>query len=82
MTQFAPCPRCGGNNAAAQKFTWWGGAIGPRILSHVKCQTCGKTYNGKTGGDNTVGIVIYSVVAGIFAFALMFVVFFALWRMS
>ena len=36
--------------------------IGPRMLSHVKCQSCGTAYNGKTGQSNTTGIVIYSVV--------------------
>jgi uncharacterized protein (DUF983 family) len=43
-------------------FTWWGGMLGPRMLSHVKCKSCGTTYNGKTGQSNTTGIVIYSVV--------------------
>ncbi len=48
------------------------------MLTHVKCQACGNKYNGKTGGDNTAGILIYTLVAGIFAFVLMFVVFFFL----
>lgn len=43
-------------------FTWWGGFIGPRILSHVKCNSCGEQFNGKTGKSNTVGIIIYTVV--------------------
>jgi uncharacterized protein (DUF983 family) len=46
-------------------FTWWGGIIGPRVLTHVKCPGCGYAYNGKSGKDNTTGIVIYSVIVGI-----------------
>ncbi len=48
-------------------YTWWGGAIGPRLLSHVKCQGCGKGYNGKTGASNTMAIVLYQVVAFVIA---------------
>lgn len=53
------------------KFTWWGGLIGPRVLTHVKCPGCGYGYNGKTGRDNTTGIVIYSIIvlAVVLAFA-------------
>ena len=46
-------------------FTWWGGIIGPRVLTHVKCPGCGYGYNGKSGKDNTTGIVIYSIIVGI-----------------
>ncbi|HEX6279376.1 MAG TPA: hypothetical protein VFZ49_05105 [Pyrinomonadaceae bacterium] len=56
------------------KFTWWGGVIGPKVLTHVKCPGCGHGYNGKTGRDNTTGIVIYSVIVGIVALALAVVV--------
>ena len=56
------------------KFTWWGGVIGPRILTHVKCRGCGHAYNGKTGRENTTGIVIYSAVVAILVFGLMMVV--------
>lgn len=38
--------------------------LGPRILSHVKCPGCGYAYNGKSGGENTVGIAIYCLVLG------------------
>jgi uncharacterized protein (DUF983 family) len=47
------------------KFTWWGGVIGPKMLSHVKCGQCGLAYNGKSGQSNTTGIVIYTVVVGV-----------------
>jgi hypothetical protein len=62
MSQHAPCPRCGEQEAQPVSFTWWGGVIGPRMLSHVKCRGCGCGYNGKTGRLNTTGIVIYSIV--------------------
>ena len=57
MINFASCPQCKDTNAQLVKFTWWGGVLGPKLLSHVKCQSCGKKYNGKTGG-NTTNIII------------------------
>jgi hypothetical protein len=66
MSEFAPCPKCGSTNAKKVGFTFWGGIIGPRMLSHVKCQQCWTAYNGKTGKSNTVGILIYiAVIYGI-----------------
>ena len=56
-------------------FTWWGGVIGPKVLTHVKCPRCRHAYNGKTGRDNTTGIVIYSVVVGVIAFGLVGLMF-------
>ena len=56
----------------------WGGALGPKMLSHVKCKACGSKYNGKTGGDNTGAIAIYMVIAGILSFAVIFALFFFL----
>ncbi len=53
-------------------FTWWGGILGPKILSHVKCGSCGTQYNGKTGKDNTTAIIIYSVV--VFLVVMVFVI--------
>jgi hypothetical protein len=56
------CPKCGDPRSKPVSFTWWGGVIGPKILSHVKCLSCGSAYNGKTGRYNTTGIVIYTLV--------------------
>lgn len=78
MNQFAPCPQCGNPAAEQMKFTWWGGIVGPKLLTHVKCPNCATKYNGKTGKDNTTNIVIYSVVAVISAFVLMFALFFVI----
>ena len=72
MNQFAPCPRCRQFAAEKVSFTWWGGLIGPKLLSHVKCRACGSGYNGKTGKDNTTGIVIYSVVIAVLCMGLVF----------
>jgi len=76
MSQFAPCPNCRQSNARQLSFTWWGGALGPKLLTHVKCESCGTKYNGKTGRDNTSGIAIYFAVVGVISFVLFFVVAF------
>lgn len=78
MTNYAPCPQCRQTAAERIKFTWWGGILGPRILTHVKCQSCGKQYNGKTGKENTAGIAVYIVVVGIVCVALILLMFVAL----
>jgi hypothetical protein len=62
-SQYAPCPDCGERNAKKISFTWWGGAVGPALFTHVKCLSCGAKYNGKTGRSNLTAIVIYQVVA-------------------
>lgn len=65
------CPKCASTSATMPTFTWWGGMIGAKMLTHIKCNQCGESYNGKTGGSNTGGIVIYSIVVGGIAIALM-----------
>ena len=72
MKQFAPCPKCRNANAQQLSFTWWGGVLGPKLFTHVKCQTCGAKYNGKTGRNNTTNIVIYFAIVGIIVFVLSF----------
>jgi uncharacterized protein (DUF983 family) len=44
-------------------------------LTHVKCPQCGHAYNGKSGGDNTTGIVIYSGVVAVIMFGFIFSLF-------
>lgn len=78
MTNYAPCPKCNQSTAEKLRFTWWGGLLGPKILTHVQCRSCGHKYNGKTGKDNTTGIIIYSVVVGVLVLGLVFVMFAAL----
>ena len=62
MPEFAACPQCSKTMAKQVGFTWWGGALGPRMLHHVKCEGCGTTYNGKTGKSNSQAIAMYFVV--------------------
>ncbi|MBC8230928.1 hypothetical protein H8E77_15360 [bacterium] len=62
MSEYVPCPKCGGSEVKKIGFTWWGGALGPRLLNHVKCQKCGTTYNGKSGKSNAIAIAVYSVI--------------------
>lgn len=76
-TNFAPCPQCAGP-AEKLRFTWWGGILGPKILSHVKCTGCGYKYNGKTGKDNTTGIIIYSAIVAVLCLGLVAAMFAAL----
>ena len=75
MNEFAVCPKCRQSDARQLSFTWWGGVLGPKLLTHVKCQSCGAKYNGKTGKSNTTNIIIYSVVIGVIAFVLFFILF-------
>jgi hypothetical protein len=65
--QYAACPNCGQSNAKKVSYTWWGGALGPALFTHVKCENCGTQYNGKTGKSNQQSIVIYNVVAFVLA---------------
>jgi hypothetical protein len=59
----AACPKCQGPAAARVKFTWWGGALGPKLFNVVRCGGCQTQYNGKTGGKLTKTIAVYQVVA-------------------
>jgi hypothetical protein len=69
--QYANCPDCGARgDATAVGFTWWGGIIGPRLFSHVRCNRCGTCYNGKTGNYNTTAIAIYVAVGVIIGLGL------------
>ena len=68
--EYVSCPRCARPDPEKQKFTWWGGMLGPRIFSHVKCNGCGMTYNGKTGQSNSTKIIVYVIVTSIVFFGL------------
>src|SRR5688572_23327681 len=62
---FAPCPSCGKSEANQLTFTWWGGVIGAKLLTHVECVGCRTRYNGKTGKSNNTAIAIYIVVINV-----------------
>ncbi len=60
------CPRCGGGFVTKPSFTWWGGLLGPALLSHAVCGQCHFGFNWKTGKSNTNAIIIYyAVIFGI-----------------
>ena len=62
-SKYAACNKCQSVNAQLMKYTLWGGMIGPKMFTHVKCQTCGAKYNGKTGKSNLVSIILYQVIS-------------------
>jgi len=70
QTQSAPCPKCGQTNAKPVQYTWWGGVLGPRLFSHVKCQSCNTQYNGKTGRSNQQNIILYTLVTFMLVFCI------------
>ncbi|MGC4102736.1 hypothetical protein [Ferruginibacter sp.] len=66
------CPKCGSGLVTPVKYTWWGGLLGPKMLHHTKCESCGYRYNSKTRKSNTTGIIIYSVVLFVIAFGVFY----------
>ena len=64
-THAAPCPTCGGTLVDRPSFTWWGGALGPKLFSHVICRNCRTGFNRKTGKSNTMAIAIYVSLSGL-----------------
>lgn len=63
MNDFLNCPECDSSSVKKIPYTWWGGALGPALLTHVRCQSCGTAYNGKTGRSNSSAIAVYLIVA-------------------
>jgi hypothetical protein len=62
--KYADCPNCDARgDATAVAFTWWGGMLGPRLFSHVRCNECGTCYNGNSGKSNDTAIIIYTAVS-------------------
>lgn len=67
---WAACPKCQASNAVPVSFTWWGGALGPKLLSVVRCLDCQTQFNGKTGQLNTKAIALYMIVVSLIALPL------------
>lgn len=63
MSTFEPCPYCQAQQAAKVRFTPWGGVIGPSLLSLVKCEPCGKHFNGRLGTRVERAIRLYTTVS-------------------
>lgn len=65
------CPHCGAPEHAPVTFSWWGGLLGPKLLHHVKCLRCGKTFNARTGRTNDTAIAIYLAVGVVISVGLL-----------
>lgn len=74
-----PCPNCGSTDSVPVPFTWWGGRIGPRLLSHVQCKSCGQRFNVRTGKTNTVAITIALTIA--FGLGVAAIIYIVRWRL-
>jgi hypothetical protein len=62
---YADCPQCHApGDGTKVSFTWWGGFIGPAIISCVRCRHCGTQYNGTHGDYNGMRILVYQLVIG------------------
>ena len=61
-SRYKPCPRCGGVHADRVVWTAWGSFYGPALLCHVRCGTCGATFNGRTGRSNAIAAFIFVLV--------------------
>jgi predicted RNA-binding Zn-ribbon protein involved in translation (DUF1610 family) len=60
--RYAPCPSCGDTHAQRVLWTFWGSFYGPAMLTHVRCDNCGTTYNGRTGGSNLIWAILFVLV--------------------
>jgi hypothetical protein len=70
------CPSCAEDvEPTPIAFTMWGGAVGPKLLSHVECPRCHARFNGKTGQSNDQAIRIYIAVLSIIALVVMYLLF-------
>ena len=69
-----PCPYCQNPTSTQVGFTWWGGLIGAKLLSHVECTACHRRYNGRTGQSNNGSIALYMTIIGVIGFAVIYVV--------
>jgi hypothetical protein len=76
--KYADCPHCeNAGHAKPVSFTWWGGVLGPNLISHVRCKKCGTCYNGKSGQYNTTAIIIYVLVSFVIGTAVFYLLFFS-----
>ena len=44
-----PCQRCPAGHTSPLRFSWWGGLVGPWLLSYVHCHECGASYSTRSG---------------------------------
>ena len=76
------CPICRSeDDFRVPTFTWWGGAIGHRIISHVYCNQCNSGFNSKTGKNNTMNIILYQVGVTVILLPVFGILFFLLFSL-
>jgi hypothetical protein len=68
------CPRCRRAQVTRPSFTWWGGALGPKLLHHAVCRACGFGFNARTGRSNGSAITVYVVASFALAALVLYVV--------
>jgi ribosomal protein S27E len=78
-TKYQDCPQCGASDPARVLWTPWGSFYGPAMLSHVRCTECNHHYNGRTGGSNTLGIVVFVTMPLIGIICLIGAIFYVLY---
>lgn len=66
---YRPCPRCRATQARKVSWTWWGGLLGPALVTVVRCGKCRMSYNGRTGRSLTGFIAAYMGVSMLLGFA-------------
>lgn len=78
-TTIKACPRCGSSDVVEVMYSWWGGFFA--LLSHeVHCKSCGKVYNGVTGGSIVAVtkwdvIIIAAIIVTVAVFILLLKIF-------
>jgi len=55
------CPTCGGR-LSEPSFTWWGGALGHKMLGVERCESCKQWWVKKTGQSGSTRVAIYAGV--------------------
>ena len=48
-TTYVAMPEMRRGDPEKVNFTWWGGVLGPKLLTHVKCEACGINITEKRG---------------------------------
>lgn len=59
------CPACHARAGKKVTFSWWGGIVGPGVMSLHKCQACGCQFNSKTGKPARNAIIAYVVIVNV-----------------